>query len=53
MWTAVGPWGLCAGFPALVGLRHAGLFLGGARRLHGSSVSWGKNLLKKFASKTR
>ncbi|XP_036740078.2 putative ribosome-binding factor A, mitochondrial isoform X2 [Manis pentadactyla] len=53
MGAAVGPWGLRAGFPALVGLRHAGLFLGGARSLHGSSVSWGKNLLKKFASKTR
>ncbi|KAK2508893.1 hypothetical protein MC885_015404 [Smutsia gigantea] len=57
MATAIGPWGLRAGFPAgfsaLVGLRHAGLFLGGARSLHGSPVSWGKNLLKKFASKTR
>ncbi|XP_039694898.1 putative ribosome-binding factor A, mitochondrial isoform X2 [Pteropus medius] len=43
---------LRAGFQALPGARHAGI-LGGARDLHGSPVSCGKNLLKKFAAKTK
>ncbi|XP_015446258.1 putative ribosome-binding factor A, mitochondrial isoform X1 [Pteropus alecto] len=43
---------LRAGFQALPGARHAGI-LGGARDLHCSPVSCGKNLLKKFAAKTK
>ncbi|XP_022415697.1 putative ribosome-binding factor A, mitochondrial [Delphinapterus leucas] len=43
MWAALGGAG---------GL-HVGLLLGGARGLHSSPVSCGKNLLKKFASKTK
>lgn len=43
---------LRVGFQALPGAHHSGL-LGGARDLHGSPVSCGKNLLKKFASKTK
>ncbi|XP_057555801.1 putative ribosome-binding factor A, mitochondrial [Hippopotamus amphibius kiboko] len=43
MWAALrGLWGL-----------HAGLLLGGARGLHSSPVFCGKNLLKKFAAKTK
>ncbi|KAM5219290.1 putative ribosome-binding factor A, mitochondrial [Hipposideros larvatus] len=45
--------GLRAGLRAVLGGRHAGLLPGGARGLHGSPVSCGKNLLKKFASKTK
>lgn len=43
MWAALGGAG---------GL-HVGLLLGGARGLHSSPVFCGKNLLKKFASKTK
>uniref|UniRef100_G1LV26 Ribosome binding factor A n=1 Tax=Ailuropoda melanoleuca TaxID=9646 RepID=G1LV26_AILME len=46
-------WGLREGLPALLRGRHAALLPGGARGLHGSAVSCGKNLLKKFASKTK
>ncbi|XP_057169278.1 putative ribosome-binding factor A, mitochondrial isoform X2 [Ursus arctos] len=54
MWAVTLPlWGLREGLPALLRGRHAALLPGGARGLHGSSVSCGKNLLKKFASKTK
>ncbi|XP_054439876.1 putative ribosome-binding factor A, mitochondrial [Pteronotus mesoamericanus] len=45
--------GLPAGLRALLGGSHAGFLPGGARGLHGSPVRCGKNLLKKFASKTK
>ncbi|XP_023503809.1 putative ribosome-binding factor A, mitochondrial isoform X2 [Equus przewalskii] len=54
MWAAApGLWVLYAGRWALLGGRQAGLLRGGARGLHGSPVPCGKNLLKKFASKTK
>uniref|UniRef100_K9J073 Putative ribosome-binding factor a mitochondrial n=1 Tax=Desmodus rotundus TaxID=9430 RepID=K9J073_DESRO len=54
MWvTAPRLLGISLGLRALLGGRHAGLLPGGARGLHGSPVSCGKNLLKKFASKTK
>ncbi|KAM5305313.1 putative ribosome-binding factor A, mitochondrial isoform 1-T1 [Glossophaga mutica] len=54
MWvTAARLSGLSPGLRALLGGRQAGLLPGGARGLHGSPVLCGKNLLKKFASKTK
>lgn len=54
MWVVVrGLLVLRAELWALFGGRHAGLLSGGARGLHGSPISCGKNLLKKFASKTK
>ncbi|KAF6268543.1 hypothetical protein mRhiFer1_009799 [Rhinolophus ferrumequinum] len=54
MWVVVqGLLGLHAELWALFGGRHAGLLSGGARGLHGSPIPCGKNLLKKFASKTK
>ena len=54
MWvTAPRLLGVSLGLRALLGGRHAGLLPGGARGLNGSPVSCGKNLLKKFASKTK
>lgn len=46
-------WGRPAGLWMVLGGRQAGLLSGGGRDLHGSPVSCGKNLLKKFASKTK
>ncbi|KAM8783539.1 LOW QUALITY PROTEIN: putative ribosome-binding factor A, mitochondrial [Rhynchonycteris naso] len=46
LWYPVGLWALLDG-------NHAGLLPGGARSLHRSPVPCGKNLLKKFASKTK
>ncbi|XP_053520265.1 putative ribosome-binding factor A, mitochondrial isoform X2 [Artibeus jamaicensis] len=45
--------GVSPGLRALLGRRHAGLLPSGARGLHSSPVPCGKNLLKKFASKTK
>lgn len=54
MWVAArGLWGHPAGLWTVLGGRKAGLLPGGVRGLHGSPVSCGKNLLKKFASKTK
>ncbi|XP_028380729.1 putative ribosome-binding factor A, mitochondrial [Phyllostomus discolor] len=54
MWaTALRLLGVSPGLRALLGGRHAGRLPGGARGLHGSPVLGGKNLLKKFASKTK
>ncbi|XP_014637003.1 PREDICTED: putative ribosome-binding factor A, mitochondrial isoform X1 [Ceratotherium simum simum] len=54
MWAAASRlWGLRGKLRALLGDRHAALRLGGAQGLHGSPVPCGKNLLKKFASKTK
>ncbi|KAF6072944.1 hypothetical protein HJG60_010001 [Phyllostomus discolor] len=54
MWaTAPRLLGVSPGLRALLGGRHAGRLPGGARGLHGSPVLGGKNLLKKFASKTK
>ncbi|XP_030894283.1 putative ribosome-binding factor A, mitochondrial isoform X3 [Leptonychotes weddellii] len=54
MWVVtLRPWGLLEGLPALLRGRHAALLPGGARGLNGSPVSCSKNLLKKFASKTK
>ncbi|XP_036892119.1 putative ribosome-binding factor A, mitochondrial [Sturnira hondurensis] len=54
MWvTAPRLLGVSPGFRALLGRRYAGILPGGARGLHGSPVPCGKNLLKKFASKTK
>ncbi|ELK31654.1 PREDICTED: putative ribosome-binding factor A, mitochondrial [Myotis davidii] len=54
MWVAArGLWGYPAGLWTVFGGRKAGLLPGGVRDLHGSPVSCGKNLLKKFASKTK
>ncbi|XP_062933356.1 putative ribosome-binding factor A, mitochondrial [Cynocephalus volans] len=54
MWaSAVAPWVPRAGVPLLCG-RHAAVLPGRMRDVHGSAVSCGsKNLLKKFASKTK
>nr|KAF6358925.1 ribosome binding factor A [Pipistrellus kuhlii] len=46
-------WGHSAGLWVVLGGRQAGLLPGSVRDLHGSPVSCGKNLLKKFASKTK
>ncbi|XP_021495740.1 putative ribosome-binding factor A, mitochondrial [Meriones unguiculatus] len=55
MWAGVaGLWGSCARLQALRGRQGAVLLPGRARALHTSVASCGsKNLLKKFASKTR
>ncbi|KAF3829709.1 hypothetical protein GH733_001660 [Mirounga leonina] len=54
MWAVtLRPSGLLEGLPALLRGRHAILLPGGARGLNGSPVCCGKNLLKKFASKTK
>nr|KAF6330842.1 ribosome binding factor A [Myotis myotis] len=54
MWVAArGLWGHPAGLWTVLGGRKSGLLPGGVRDLHGSPVSCGKNLLKKFASKTK
>ncbi|XP_045742458.1 putative ribosome-binding factor A, mitochondrial isoform X1 [Mirounga angustirostris] len=54
MWAVtLRPSGLLEGLPALLRGRHAALLPGGARGLNGSPVCCGKNLLKKFASKTK
>ncbi|XP_045706115.1 putative ribosome-binding factor A, mitochondrial isoform X2 [Phyllostomus hastatus] len=54
MWaTAPRLLGVSPGLRALLGGRQAGRLPGGARGLHGSPVPCGKNLLKKFASKTK
>ncbi|XP_066103096.1 putative ribosome-binding factor A, mitochondrial isoform X1 [Saccopteryx bilineata] len=46
-------WGFTAGLWSFLGGSHAGLLPSGARSLHGSPVPCGKNLLKKFAWKTK
>lgn len=45
--------GVSPGLLALLGRRHEGFFPSGARGLHSSPVPCGRNLLKKFASKTK
>ncbi|XP_038509748.1 putative ribosome-binding factor A, mitochondrial isoform X1 [Canis lupus baileyi] len=54
MWAVrARPWGLRRGLLAPPWGPRAALLPGGARGLHGSPVPCGKNLLKKFASKTK
>lgn len=54
MWAATrGMWGQRAGLGALLGCSHSRLPPACARGLHGSPIPCGKNLLKKFASKTK
>ncbi|XP_077726720.1 putative ribosome-binding factor A, mitochondrial isoform X1 [Canis aureus] len=54
MWAVrARPWGLRGGLLAPPWGPRAALLPGGARGLHGSPVPCGKNLLKKFASKTK
>ncbi|XP_043415084.1 putative ribosome-binding factor A, mitochondrial [Prionailurus bengalensis] len=54
MWaSALRVWGLRERFRAPFGGRQAALLPGGVRGVHSSPVPCGKNLLKKFASKTK
>ncbi|XP_026925050.2 putative ribosome-binding factor A, mitochondrial [Acinonyx jubatus] len=54
MWaSALRVWGLREMFRAPLGGRQAALLTGGVRGVHSSPVPCGKNLLKKFASKTK
>ncbi|XP_046942217.1 putative ribosome-binding factor A, mitochondrial isoform X1 [Lynx rufus] len=54
MWaSALRVWGLRERFRAPLGGRQAALLPGGVRGVHSSPVPCGKNLLKKFASKTK